>query len=910
MAPWPEGFEAGRALAMAIAHHHAGHLAEAETLYRAVLAASAPSPAASYGFGLLCSAQGKTHEAIAAYRDAIAFDPGFVEAHINLGSAILACGQHEDAAALFRKAISLSPANAMAHGNLGKALQDLGRMDEAIGMYRIALGHQPDNAAVHANLGGALMEHGAWDESVNASRRAIALQPSNAMAHANLGTTLLKLGQYDEALAACRQAATLFPDNAAIHATLGGVMLELGASQEAASACRDAIALDPTLPNAHFNLSHALKTMNRLPDAAASARHAIALCPDDAKYHFHLAHVLLLMGDLEAGWQEYEWRLKLPDFAWIDRLLGPRAPPAWAGEEIDGKTILVYTEQGIGDILQFARYLPMLAHRAGHVIVAAHPPLRELLETIDGVTVVSILDAPLPDYDVHCPLLSLPQAFGTRLDSIPAPSAYLRADPVRQAHWANRIGGDSLRVGIIWAGNPATLRDRFRSPHLASVAPLFAIPGIDFVVLQVGTGREDRAANPLPPHVLDFGEDIACLGDTAAIMAGLDLVISSCTGPLHLAGALGVPAWAMIPFAPHFPWLLSRADTDWYPSMRLYRQDRHGQDWSTTIARMSDDLAALAQSPPRRRRNFLTAPNLPVSMPTAIPQDCAANDMDAEPPMSIQFASAREIQGFNELAQCRSGLMLFNRNDIYIGASLRKYGEFSIGENAVFRILVQPAMTVLDIGANIGVHTVDLSRMVGPAGIVHAFEPQRLMYQVLCANIALNSCANVFTHQAAVGSECGALLVPFINPDAADNYGGLPLLGATQGETVPLITIDSLNLSACHVMKLDVEGMETEALRGAQATIGRCRPLMYLENDRADRSVELIGLLQSFNYRLYWHLPPLYGPNNFRADQENIFGGTISVNMLGIPAEIPQEALTILREVTGPNDQWQLSATA
>jgi FkbM family methyltransferase len=194
--------------------------------------------------------------------------------------------------------------------------------------------------------------------------------------------------------------------------------------------------------------------------------------------------------------------------------------------------------------------------------------------------------------------------------------------------------------------------------------------------------------------------------------------------------------------------------------------------------------------------------------------------------------------------------------------------------------------------------------MTGPAGVVHAFEPQRLMFQLLCANVALNSCTNVFTHHAAVGATGGSLLVPSLDPDGHHNYGGLSLPGAHQGEVVPVVTIDSLMLTACHAIKLDVVGMETEALDGAVMTIGRSRPILYVENDRQDRSAALISLLQSYGYRLYWHLPPIYSANNFRHDPENIFGNTISANMLCLPAEWQQEALTGLRAVTGPDDHW------
>jgi hypothetical protein len=271
---------------------------------------------------------------------------------------------------------------------------------------------------------------------------------------------------------------------------------------------------------------------------------------------------------------------------------------SWRGEDIAGKTILIHTEQGLGDIILFARYLPLVVARAGRVIVAACPAMRRLLETIEGLTVVSIEQVPLPAFDVYCALLSLPHAFATRLGTVPADVPCLRAEPAAQARWSLRIGGAAMRVGIVWAGNPVTKGDRFRSPGLASVEPLFSVPGVDFVVLQVGPGREECDARHWPPHVRDFGGEVADMADTAAIMANLDLVISSCTASLHLAGALGVRTWAMIPFAPYYPWLLESEVTPWYPAMRLYRQERPGRDWSDVVGRIAGDLATLAGSCP------------------------------------------------------------------------------------------------------------------------------------------------------------------------------------------------------------------------------------------------------------------------------------------------------------------------
>lgn len=265
--------------------------------------------------------------------------------------------------------------------------------------------------------------------------------------------------------------------------------------------------------------------------------------------------------------------------------------------------------------------------------------------------------------------------------------------------------------------------------------------------------------------------------------------------------------------------------------------------------------------------------------------------------------------GFNELALCRHGPMLFNRNDQYVGASLRKYGEFSPGESIVFRQIIKPGMTVVEIGANIGAHTVELSLLAGPGGVVHAFEPQRLMFQLLCANLALNSRHNVIARPVAAGERRGTGSIPVADPRRPFNFGGISMLLEVPGEAVPVERIDDYVLAACHLVKIDVEGMEEPVLRGAHDTIRRLRPILYVENDRPEKSQALIALLLEYGYKLYWHTPPLYEPNNFRHDPENIFGSVVSVNLLCLPAERPHNAPGF-RPVTGPDDDWRVPAPA
>lgn len=259
--------------------------------------------------------------------------------------------------------------------------------------------------------------------------------------------------------------------------------------------------------------------------------------------------------------------------------------------------------------------------------------------------------------------------------------------------------------------------------------------------------------------------------------------------------------------------------------------------------------------------------------------------------------------GFNELKMCRSGPMLYNRNDVYMGGSLQKYGEFSVGEQAVFQQVVNRGALVVEVGANIGAHTVELARMAGRDGEVHAFEPQRIVFQALCANLALNNCANVFARQAAVGEHAGTLSVPPLDPTVRYNFGGVSLQGVTFGEAVPLVTLDSFDLPACQLLKVDVEGMEVEVLKGAVQLIDTHRPFMYLENDRVERSEELLGMIEKLSYHAYWHFPRVFNPDNYFGDAENIFGDIASVNVFCVPKETKM-AVEGLRQVLSVRETW------
>jgi tetratricopeptide (TPR) repeat protein len=488
--------------------HLSDQFVAAEALYRTILAAPSPHAAASYGLGLLCHARRDFAAAAEAFRRTIALQHDNVDAITNLGTALLALGESQAATEQFRRAITVKPDFALAHANLGKALQDRGELSEAIGAYTRAVTLDPGNSTTRANLGGALLNQRMYAESAAASQRAVELRPDMAMAHANLSTALFMLGRLDEALDAGRRAIALQPRDAMTQATLGGVMLELGAFEESAAACQHAIELNPKIAMAHYNLAHACKATNRLVEAEAACRRALALDGDHAGYHFELGHLLLLQGDFGGGWEEYEWRWKLSDFSWLGDFQAEVGQPEWKGEDLSGKTILLLTEQGLGDIILWVRYAPLLAERGARVIIAAHQPLHRLLASMRSVTVVPWTSRPWPGFDVYCPLVSLPRLCGTPYPGVSEPVPYLHADPASRTAWRQRLGSTGPRVGLVWGGNPRTKHDRFRSPRLAPMRPLFDLAGITFVVLQAGPARADIAATPLPPHMIDLGGEL------------------------------------------------------------------------------------------------------------------------------------------------------------------------------------------------------------------------------------------------------------------------------------------------------------------------------------------------------------------------------------------------------------------
>ncbi len=544
---------------------------------------------------------GQFDQAIASFRTALDLRPDFAEAHHNLGVALAEQGRLDEAAASFRSAIGLRPDIPEAHNGLGNTLAALGRPDEAAACFRTALELRPQYAEACYNLGNALARLERFDQAIASFRTAIGLKPNYGEAHNNLGNALAETGLLEEAIASYRTAIAIDPNNAQAHSNLGKALWQNGSLDEALACCRRAVGLQPDYPEGHINLGIALGDQGRLDDAIECYRTAIALRPDTPDAHHNLGIALLKRGEMEAGWQEYEWRWKTRQLIGQDRGFNQ---PLWRGEAAARKTLLIHAEQGFGDTLQFCRYAPMAAARGLRVILEVPAALVRLLRSLPGIDRVCARGEALPAFDLHCPMLSLPLAFGTTLASVPGETPYLHADAAQADEWrmrCDRMAGESARVGLVWAGNPRlhlpALTDSRRSVAPARLAPLFDVPGPRFFSLQ-----KDGPGTPAEFPLIDVMDMIEDFAGTAALIANLDLVISVDTAGAHLAAALGKPVWLLDRFDLCWRWLIGRRDSPWYPTLRIYRQPASG-DWDSVMTEVARDLACAAREWPALLRS-------------------------------------------------------------------------------------------------------------------------------------------------------------------------------------------------------------------------------------------------------------------------------------------------------------------
>ena len=453
-------------------------------------------------------------------------------------------------------------------------------IEQAIQTAQDRLRQRPDDVTAHHQLGDALATLGDLPAAEAALRRAVEIQSDYAPAWARLGNVLRQLGDAGGAIDAFEGAARITPD-VAVLSNLGEAQSFALRLDESAATLARAVALDPNHPVPHLNLGVTRRLQGRVEEAIAAFEAAIRLKGDFPQARYNLAIALLLLGDYPRGWEEFEWRLQPPDSGRTAQIF--HAFPAWRGEPLDGRTILIHLEQGFGDAFQFARLIPLVAARGGRVLLECRPEVKRLLEPVEGVAQVVEQGQPMPAFDVQCPLMSLPRVLGTTLENIPRDVTYLPPPPESTEMWKTKLAGTSgMKIGLAWSGSPTNTRNQLRSCPPEQLAPLFELSGVTLVNLQKGSP---------PPHedVVDCTDQLTDWAETAALVANLDLVITVDTGIAHLAGAMGKPVWTMLSTAADWRYLRGREDSPWYPTMRLFRQERLG-DWSTVIERVRGAL--------------------------------------------------------------------------------------------------------------------------------------------------------------------------------------------------------------------------------------------------------------------------------------------------------------------------------
>ncbi|MBF0181683.1 MAG: tetratricopeptide repeat protein, partial [Magnetococcales bacterium] len=570
-----------------------GRIEDALALFHQALALRPDEPGVLLNMGMLLQEQGREAQAETVYRELLRIRPDLVVAQFQLGVLLAGQRRPEEARNAYLEVIRLDPGQAEAWYNLAVTLEALRTPGEAEAAYREALRLRPEHVEARNNLGILMDKQGMAQEAETLFREVLAIRPECALAWYNLANLLHAGGRHVEAEAAFREAMRHDPTDARFINNLGNLLNERERYQEAEAAYRETLRVDPGFAEGHYNLGHLLQKQRRPAEAEAAYRAALRLRPDYAEASWNLGLARMQAGDWAEGWPLYEFRHH------PERKEHVPAPvnlpfPRWRGEDLRGRSLLVIDEQGFGDAIQFCRFLILVkAAGAGRITLLCKPPLEPLLATLAGPDVVTANGYGLPLHDYWTLLLSIPLHLGTRPETIPAALPYLRALPERLAHWRARLPEGSPRVGLAWRGSSGNRNDAQRSlPGLATLAPLWRVPGIVFISLQKGEGEEEGQHPPEGQPLRHLGGEIRDFADSAAIVAQLDLVIAVDTALVHLCGALGRPCWVLLPaMETDWRWMLERADSPWYPGvMRLFRQSRPGA-WGEVVEALAGELA-------------------------------------------------------------------------------------------------------------------------------------------------------------------------------------------------------------------------------------------------------------------------------------------------------------------------------
>ncbi|TXH04417.1 MAG: tetratricopeptide repeat protein [Nevskiaceae bacterium] len=538
------------------------------------------------------------------YRAILKSDPNHFDTHQMLGVLLAQNGDPKEGITHLLRALELDSKSPAAYNNYGNVLRLLERSDEALAAYEKALQIDPDYREAGANFGGLLYELSRYEEAIAFWSKEILICQDSGLAHNSLAMSLIEVGRYEEALIHCEMAISLMPDFFPAYGNAAVALVMLNQYDEAIARCEEALSINPDYPEAHHNAAIAFEKSNLSEKALASYAAAHSLVPNDLQILFNQSLLHLRLGNYTQGFKDHELRWEIKKLR--EKIPMIDSPRPASLEAVRGKRILLCGEQGIGDVLQFIRYAQPLTKIAAEVHAVMPRSVVSLFGDALSLSSVSAYGEILPAVDYFTSLMSLPHLFGTTLQTIPAKVPYILADPQKISEWKRRIGShEKITVGLAWSGNPKHVNDRNRSIALSALQPIISLPGFTFISLQQEMRPEDAVVAARADKLLQFGEHLKDFSDTAALAACVDLIISVDTSVAHLAGAMALPLWVLLPFSPDWRWLENRDDSPWYPTAKLFRQGKVG-DWGGVIDRVVNDLLRFQRKKSWIRRIFST----------------------------------------------------------------------------------------------------------------------------------------------------------------------------------------------------------------------------------------------------------------------------------------------------------------
>lgn len=803
--------------------------------------------------------------ALAAITDALVSEPNNPELEFARGSALYSWGRYYEARGSLDRAASLGCSEPSLSLRLGWCFYHTADLIAAEKSMAEAVRIAPDSSKSHYAMGITLRAQRRLVEAAAALTAGLRCDPEDFDCLIALGVCQLDMGNAADAETQFRRAIARNENKPGAWTNLGAALC--AAEQDNRDAALQAFEranfleqdTDENVDNA-VNMGATLQSMGRIREAIGLYERVLATVPSIGS-HANYAHALLAAGRWSEAWTHYEFRwLKNPLLS-----LRPRfAVPAWDGQDLNGKTILLRIEQGFGDAIQFVRFAPDLKAMGATVLLRVGPGFADLAKRFRGIDRVLDENAPTPEFDYYLHLLSLPRVLGVELDSLPAGGPYLSADRARSAQWAPRVSAPEarLRVGLAWAGSPAHGADRYRSVSLRDLAPLGAIPRVRYFSLQKGAKESEARDPPAGLDLVNLGPELRDFGDTAAVIEQLDLVICVDTAIGHLAGALGKPVWLLLPQSSDWRWLQKRDDSPWYPSMRLFRQAKRG-DWSDVVDRIA------------RRLGESHWADSPIGVPRA--QSVGTRPSRAGATIVTDHRSlAGHRPGFSAVAETRHGIMQYFPDEPEIGVSLRWYGEYLEEQLRFLARLVERTAVVMEVGAGIGAHSVFLGSNLAAGGHLFLYERRSRMRQTLRQNLSANGITNVtIMHHVLRGEN----VWQSFNADTADSSRS-----AVPRDEV-METLDQLGLERLSWLKINDGVSALDVLEHGTQTLWRLRPRLFMTCRNELDVVTLGDRVKALGYRCWRGETKLFNTDNFNRREHDIFEGRGVQTILGIPEE-------------------------